>query len=56
MNALENKWQTKNQLVDLLCELVEIPSVTNTIDEINVAEYVEKSFVSFLIFKRIRSI
>ncbi|MCM3117569.1 M20/M25/M40 family metallo-hydrolase [Neobacillus sp. MER 74] len=42
MMVKESKWQTKDQLLDSLCELVEIPSVTHSIDEIAVAEYVEK--------------
>jgi arginine utilization protein RocB len=39
---LEGRWQMKNQLLDLLCELVQIPSVTHSNAEIAVAEYVEK--------------
>ncbi|PGL70192.1 M20/M25/M40 family metallo-hydrolase [Bacillus sp. AFS055030] len=42
MKTIENNWQTKNQLIDLLCELVEIPSVTHSSGEIEIAEYVEK--------------
>ncbi|MFD2925887.1 M20/M25/M40 family metallo-hydrolase [Halobacillus naozhouensis] len=34
-----NKWQTKQQLTDLLCSLVEYPSITGTKAEIAIFEY-----------------
>ncbi|WP_163100419.1 M20/M25/M40 family metallo-hydrolase [Peribacillus alkalitolerans] len=42
MKTLESNWQTKHQTLDLLCELVEIPSVTHSKAEIKLAEYVEE--------------
>jgi arginine utilization protein RocB len=50
--TVDSKWQTKTQLVELLCELVEIPSVTHSTDEIYFAEFVEKKLLELLYFQQ----
>jgi arginine utilization protein RocB len=41
MKTLDYQWQTKQQLTELLCDLVKIPSITHTVEEIKFAEYIE---------------
>ncbi|SET88138.1 Arginine utilization protein RocB [Salinibacillus kushneri] len=36
-----NKWQTKDELVELLCSLVDYPSITGTDAEIAIIQYIE---------------
>lgn len=45
------KWQTKDQLIHLLCSIVSIPSVTGTPAEISVAEHIAKELQSLTYFQ-----
>ncbi|WLR49694.1 M20/M25/M40 family metallo-hydrolase [Bacillus tianshenii] len=45
------KWQTKEQLVELLTALVEHPSMTNSEGEVAIAEYVHKQLSDLPYFK-----
>ncbi|MCH5585456.1 M20/M25/M40 family metallo-hydrolase [Shimazuella sp. AN120528] len=47
-----SKWQTKNQLIDLLCDLVAIPSVTGTEAEIVFPKYVHQQLNSLSYFQQ----
>jgi arginine utilization protein RocB len=46
------KWQTKDQLIDLLCNLVAIPSVTGTTAEIEFSKYVQQQLQSLFYFQQ----
>lgn len=47
-----SKWQTKEQLIDLLCNLVAIPSVTGTTAEIEFPKYVQQQLQSLSYFQQ----
>lgn len=47
-----SKWQTKEQLIDLLCNLVAIPSVTGTIAEVEFPKYVQQQLQSLSYFQQ----
>ncbi|MEQ6376531.1 M20/M25/M40 family metallo-hydrolase [Bacillaceae bacterium S4-13-58] len=45
------KWQSKEQMLDLLCSLVEIPSVTNSGAELTLVEYLYYQLIDESYFK-----
>lgn len=47
-----SKWQTKEQLIDLLCDLVAIPSVTGTSAEIEFPTFVQQQLLSLPYFQQ----
>lgn len=47
-----SKWQTKEQLIDLLCNLVAIPSVTGSAAEIEFPKYVKEQLQSLSYFQQ----
>jgi arginine utilization protein RocB len=47
-----SKWQTKQQLIDLLCDLVAIPSVTGTAAEIEFPTFVQQQLQTLPYFQQ----
>jgi arginine utilization protein RocB len=47
-----SKWQSKEQLIDLICNLVAIPSVTGSAAEVEFPKYVEQQLQSLLYFQQ----
>lgn len=48
---METQWQSKAQLLELLCNLVKIPSVTGSKAEISLADYLEQELSALSYFK-----
>ena len=51
-----SKWQSKEQLIQLLSSLVEIPSITGTEAEVILPDFLWNNYLIYSISKKIRTI